>query len=111
MSSTHGRARAEIDFVFQDKAGKPQDVENAVVDTRVAPRGRLVIWLMNYNAALFDRLGDYGLHAIQVSYANKWFGIIPTKARDDGTSLGKLRLEATTGEDFSPSASFQNRTA
>ena len=96
------RPHPEIDFVFQDKAGKPQDVENAVVDTRAAPRGRLVIWLMNYNAPLFDRIGDYGLHAIQVSYANKWFGIIPTKARDDGTSLGKLRLEATTGEDFSP---------
>ena len=96
------REHPEIDFVFKDKAGKPQDVENAVVDTRVAPRGRLVIWLMNYNAPLFERLGDYGLHAIQVSYANKWFGLIPTKARDDGTSLGKIRLEATTGEDFSP---------
>lgn len=91
-----------IDFVFADKAGKPQDLENAVVDTRVAPRGRLVIWLMNYNAPLFDRLGDYGLHAIQVHYANKWFGLIPTSARDDGTSLGKIRLEAATGEDFSP---------
>jgi hypothetical protein len=96
------REHPEIDFVFKDKAGKPQDMENAAVDTRVAPRGRLVIWLMNYNAPLFDRLSDYGLHAIQVSYANKWFGLIPTKARDDGTSLGKLRLEATTGEDFSP---------
>lgn len=99
---SRAREHPEIDFVFKDKAGKPQDVENAVVDTRVAPRGRLVIWLMNYNAPLFERLGDYGLHAIQVSYANKWFGLIPTKARDDGTSLGKLRLEATTGEDFSP---------
>ena len=96
------REHPEIDFVFNDKAGKPQDGENAVVDTRVAPRGRLVVWLMNYNAPLFDRLGDYGLHAIQVSYANKWFGLIPTKVRDDGTSLGKFRLEAATGEDFSP---------
>jgi hypothetical protein len=91
----------EIDFVFVDKAGKPQDVENAVVDTRVAPLGRLVIWLMNYNAPLFERLGDYGLHAIQVHYANKWFDLIPKSARDDGTSLGKMRLEAATGEDFS----------
>ena len=96
------REHPAIDFVFADKAGKPQDLENAVVDTRVAPRGRLVIWLMNYGAPLFDRLGDYGLHAIQVSYANKWFGLIPAKARDDGTSLGKIRLEAATGEDFSP---------
>src|SRR3954471_13499013 len=96
------REHPEIDFVFKDKTGKAQDVENAVVDTRVAPRGRLVIWLMGYGAPLFDRLGDYGLHAIQVHYANKWFGIIPAKERDDGTSLGKMRLEATTGEDFSP---------
>lgn len=96
------REHPTIDFVFKDKAGKPQDVENAVVDTRVAPHGRLVIWLMGYSGPLFERLGDYGLHAIQVSYANKWFGLIPTQARDDGTSLGKMRLEATTGEDFSP---------
>jgi hypothetical protein len=96
------RPHPDLDFVFTDKAGKPQDVENAVVDTRVAPRGRLVIWLMGYKAPLFERLGDYGLHAIQVHYANKWFGLIPTAARDDGTSLGKMRLEAATGEDFSP---------
>lgn len=96
------REHPEIDFVFTDKAGKPQDLQHAVVDTRVTPRGQLVIWLMDYKAPLFDRLGDYGLHAIQVHYANKWFGLIPTAARDDGTTLGKLRLEATTGEDFSP---------
>lgn len=94
------REHPAIDFVFKDKAGKVQDLEHAVVDTRVAPRGRLVIWLMGYGAPLFDRLGDYGLHAIQVHYANKWFGIIPKTARDDGTSLGKMRLEATTGGDY-----------
>jgi hypothetical protein len=60
------RPHPEIDFVFTDKAGKPQDIENALVDTRVAARGRLVIWLMDYKAPLFERLGDYGLHAIQV---------------------------------------------
>jgi hypothetical protein len=96
------REHPEIGFVFADKAGKPQDLQHAVVDTRVTPRGQLVIWLMDYKAPLFERLGDYGLHAIQVHYANKWFGLIPTAARDDGTTLGKLRLEATTGEDFSP---------
>jgi hypothetical protein len=96
------REHPEIDFVFKDKAGKVQDLENAVVDTRVPSRGRLVIWLMGYSAPLFERLGDYGLHAIQVHYANKWFGLIPAKEKDDGTSLGKMRLEATTGEDFSP---------
>ena len=98
------RPHREIDFIFTNEAGKPQDIENAIVDTRVAPRGRLVIWLMDYKAPLFERLGDYGLHAIQVHYANKWFGLIPTSARDDGTSLGQLRLEAATGEDYSPLA-------
>src|ERR1043165_3837807 len=99
---SRAKEHPEIDFVFADKAGKVQDLEHAVVDTRVAPRGRLVIWLMGYPEKLFDRLTDYGLHAIQVHYANKWFGIIPAKERDDGTSLGKMRLEATTGEDASP---------
>jgi hypothetical protein len=94
------REHPEIDFRFADKDGKVQDLQHAVVDTRVAPRGRLVIWLMGYSAPLFDRLGDYGLHAIQVHYANKWFSIIPKEARDDGTSLGKMRLEAATGEDY-----------
>lgn len=100
------REHPEIDFRFADKDGKVADLEHAGVDTRVAPRGRLVICLMGYSAPLFERLGDYGLHAIQVHYANKWFSIIPTKARDDGTSLGKLRLEAATGEDYSPLASI-----
>ena len=58
------------------------DLQNAVVDARVPSRGRLVIWLMGYNAGLFERLGDYGLHAIQVHYANKWFSLIPGKARE-----------------------------
>lgn len=66
---------------------------------------------MDYKAPLFDRLGDYGLHAIQVHYANKWFGLIPTAARDDGKTLGKLRLEATTGEDFPRSARSPSPTA
>src|SRR4051812_12677889 len=100
------REHPEIDFVFKDKDGKVQDLEHAVVDTRVPPRGRLVIWLMGYGAPLFDRLGDYGFHAIQVHYANKWFGIIPAKARDDGTSLGKMRLEAATGEDYTTLANI-----
>ena len=102
------REHPEIDFTFKDKAGKIADLQNAVVDTRVESRGRLVIWLMGYNAGLFERLGDYGLHAIQVHYANKWFSLIPGKARDDGTTLGKMRLEAATGEDFSPLCAIPN---
>src|SRR5215207_11399907 len=52
----------EIDFRFTDKEGKAQDLQHAVVDTRVSSGGRLVIWLMGYNAPLFERTGDYGLH-------------------------------------------------
>ncbi|SKB05148.1 hypothetical protein SAMN02745166_04186 [Prosthecobacter debontii] len=91
----------EIDFVFTDKKGKPQDLEHASVDTRVKPQGKLVIWLMGHSAPLFERLNGYGLHAIQVHYANKWFGIIPAARRDDGKTLGDIRLEAATGEDHS----------
>ena len=91
----------ELGYVFTDEKGKPQDVEHATVDTRVAPRGQLVIWLMGHNQQLFDRLGTYGLHAIQVHYANKWFGTLKPEVRDDGHTLGEIRLEAATGEDFS----------
>ena len=63
----------EIEFVFEKK-GKPADEENAAVDTRVAPQGKLVIWLMGNSSGLFERLNSYGLHAIQVHYANGWFG-------------------------------------
>ena len=63
----------EIDFVFE-KGGKPADIENASVDTRVKPQGKLVIWLMGHSAPLFERINSYGLHAIRVHYANGWFG-------------------------------------
>ena len=95
------RPHPEIDFVFE-KGGKPQDLENACVDTRVAPRGRLVIWLMGNSAPLFERLNSYGLHALRVHYANGWFGKFgkePPLA--DDKFLGRIRLEAATGEDFS----------
>lgn len=91
----------EIDFVFTDKKGKPQDLEHANVDTRVAPQGKLVIWLMGYSGPLFERLNSYGLHAIQVHYANKWFGLVPKDRLNDGKTLGDIRLEAATGEDHS----------
>lgn len=95
------REHPEIGFVFADKNGKPQDVQQACVDTRVAPQGRLVIWLMGPSEALFERLNQYGLHVIQVHYANKWFGLVPAARRDDGRTLGNIRLEAATGEDHS----------
>jgi hypothetical protein len=55
----------EIGFIFE-KDGKPQDVEHACVDTRVAPQGKLVIWLMGHNQGLFEHVSSYGLHAIQI---------------------------------------------
>ncbi len=72
------------------------------MDTRTQPQGKLVIWLMGYSAPLFERVNAYGLHAIRVHYANGWFsqfGKEPPPA--DDKFLGKIRLEAATGEDFS----------
>jgi len=95
------KAHPEIEFVFE-KDGKPQDFQNAAVDTRVAPQGKLVIWLMGHSPPLFERLTSYGLHAIQVHYANGWFGKFGKEpAPADEYFLGKIRLEAATGEDFS----------
>lgn len=91
----------EIGFIFADKKGKAQDTQRASVDTSVKPQGKLVIWLMGHSPGLFERWNSYGLHAIQVHYANKWFGIIPAARRDDGNTLGNIRLEAATGEDHS----------
>jgi len=97
----------EIAFTFTDpKTDKPLDMQHAVVDTRVPPQGRLVIWLMDHSPGLFDRIAGYGLHGIQVSYANRWFGTLKPEVRDSGDVLGKIRLEAATGEDFSPLVSI-----
>lgn len=92
----------EINFVFEDKAGKRLDVQHAAVDTRVPSQGKLVIWLMGDNGELFDRVTSYGLHIIYVHYANGWFGRINKEVRDNGATLGDVRLEAATGEDHSP---------
>ncbi|HYE17861.1 MAG TPA: hypothetical protein VEA69_05425 [Tepidisphaeraceae bacterium] len=100
------RAHPEIDFVF-DKDGKPQDVQHASVDTRVVPRGKLVIWLMGNSPQLFERINGYGVHAIRVHYANGWFGKFGKEpAPADTLFLGKIRLEAATGEDVSDQVSI-----
>ncbi len=97
----NAREHPEIEFVFEKK-GKPADEESAMVDTRVAPQGKLVVWLMGYSAPLFERVSSYGLHAIQVHYANGWFGKFGNSSPgSDGMLLGKIRLEAATGEDVS----------
>ena len=43
------KAHPEIGFLIEDKKGKPADVQDASVDTRVAPKGKLVIWMMSHN--------------------------------------------------------------
>ncbi len=89
-----------IGFVFEN-GGKPSDVQRASVDTQVEMKGKLVIWLMGYNEGLFERVNSYGLHAIQVSYANQWFGKLCQPQPSDALARGKVRLEAATGEDHS----------
>jgi hypothetical protein len=98
------RSYTEIDNVFvskPDKSGKPADLQNASVDTRVAPRGQLVLWLMAHNQVHADLLNSYGLHYIQVWYARDWFSKLNTEPADDSQHLGNIRLEATTGIDAS----------
>jgi len=96
------KPHAEIEFDFE-KAGKPADTQHASVDTRVKPQGKLVIWLMGHSAPLAERVNSYGLHFLRVHYANGWFGKFGNDSPgDDGLLLGKIRLEAATGEDFSP---------
>ncbi len=91
-----------IDFVFTDEKGKPADLQHASVDTRVPSRGRLVIWLMGHNGGLAERISGYGLHYVQVSYANRWFSKLTKEQLNQGDTIGKIRLEAATGEDHSP---------
>ena len=98
---SRAKAHPEIDFLIQTKDGKPADVQHASVDTRVAPRGKLVIWLMGHNEQLFDRVNSYGLHAIQPHYANRWFSICCRENPVGEHCRGNIRLEAATGQDFS----------
>ncbi len=103
---TRAKEHPEIRFVFKDDKGKVLDLQHALVDTRVKSQGKLVIWLMGYNNDLFERLGSYGLHGIQVHYANGWFSLITKDKITSDHTLGDIRLEAATGEDHSPLVSI-----
>lgn len=92
----------EINFVFADASDKPMDTEVAVVDTSVPTKGQLVLWLMGYGEDLASRVTSYGLHYMQVSYANRWFSTLTKEQHDHGDTIGRIRLEAATGEDHSP---------
>lgn len=95
------KAHPEIGFLIDTPDGKPADIQHASLDTRVDPKGRLVIWLMGHNQQLMDRVTSYGYHAIRVHYANKWFSICCQGNPVDEHCRGNIRLEAATGEDFS----------
>lgn len=90
----------EIGFGFGSDR-KPADLEYASVDTRVAPRGKLAIWLMGNNSGLYERLNQYGIHVVGVSYARGWFGKLCQPRPADAYARGRVRLEAATGLDFS----------
>lgn len=91
----------EIGFLLESDKGAPADVQHASVDTSVKPRGKLVIWMMAPNERLFDRINSYGIHAIRVHYANRWFSTCCQEKPVGEHCRGNLRLEAATGEDFS----------
>lgn len=101
------KAYPAINYLIDTRDGKPADLQNASVDTRVTSRGKLVIWLMGHNGALFDRLNSYGLHAIQVHYARGWFSKCCQEQPVGETCRGNMRLEAATGEDFSDQVDLQ----
>jgi len=94
------KAYPEIGFLIE-KDGKPEDLQHAAVDTSVAPRGKLVIWMMGYNKGLFERVNSYGLHIIQPHYARQWFPLLFQEKPVGEQARGNMRLEAATGEDFS----------
>jgi hypothetical protein len=98
-----------IGFVLQNSSGKPQDIQNACVDTRIASKERLAIWLMAPNQGLLDRLNSYGIHAIQVHYARQWFSKCCQQRPVSENCRGDMRLEAATGEDHSDEANIPVR--
>lgn len=100
------KAHPKINFLIDTKDGKPADIQDASVDTRFVPRGKLVIWLMGHNKDFFHILNKKGLHTIRVHYANKWFSICCQGRPVSEHCRGNIRLEAATGEDHSDEVSI-----
>jgi hypothetical protein len=95
------KAYPEIDF-FLEKDGKPADVQHACRPVHAAPEGKLVVWFMGHSPELFHFLADEGFHVLRVHYANGWFNRFGKEPPpEDRYALGKIRLEAATGEDSS----------
>jgi len=89
----------KINFVLENDKG-PRDKMTGTVDTRVKPRGKLVVSLMGNGGELFKRTASYGLHSISVPYADSWFNVLMGGMPKD-TFRGDIRLEAICGEDVS----------
>lgn len=92
------QSHPEINFLLE-KDGKPRDEQAAHVDTRVPPRGKLVLSLVG-GGKLFKLTKELGMHAIRVPYADGWFSRFNAGTPRE-TWRGDIRLEAATGEDFS----------
>jgi len=96
------KAYPEIDFLLA-RDGKPVDVGHACVSSQSPRKNRLVVWMMGHSPELFQWLADDGFHVLRVHYANGWFSKFGQEPPpEDRYALGKIRLEAATGEDFSP---------
>jgi hypothetical protein len=95
------KAYPQIDFLLE-KDGKPVDLGHACRRPGVSMRGKLVVWFMGHSPELFHFLADEGFHVLRVHYANGWFNRFGKEPPpEDRYTLGKIRLEAATGEDFS----------
>lgn len=95
------RAYPEIDFLLE-KDGKAADLQHACRRAGATTKGKLVVWFMGHSPELFHFLADEGFHVLRVHYANGWFNRFGKEPPpEDRYSLGKIRLEAATGEDFS----------
>lgn len=95
------KAYPQIDFLLE-KDGKPADVGHACRRPDRPAKGKLVVWFMGHSPELFHFLADEGFHVLRVHYANGWFNRFGKEPPPpDRYALGKIRLEAATGEDFS----------
>lgn len=90
------KAHPEINFPIE-KDGRFRDNQSAAVDTRVKPRGKLVLGGSGDMSKIATGLG---FHWINVPYATGWFNLF-NRGEPKDTWRGDIRLEAVTGEDHS----------
>ena len=98
----------DIDFLLE-RDNKPTDIGHACVlpptskPNSPQKQNKLVIWMMGHSPELFHFLADQGFHVLRVHYANGWFNRFGKDPHpEDPMALGRIRLEAATGEDHSP---------